>query len=129
MIISPMTLFAAEKCKENDFFGLIPWWHYLDGSRFTNCDITGFRVLPKGEGYPSDVPLVLLAVIDDLLRIAAIVAVAFVLVGAIQMITSQGNPEDTSKARSSIINALIGLAVAIIAAAFVNFLGNSLGTK
>lgn len=132
--ISKATLFAAapnnvgDACKKADFLGLHPWWYYLPKSDFdlTNCNIKNFNFLTSGGGQP-DLPLVLLAIVDDLLRIAGIVAVAFVIVGAFRYVASQGNPEDTAKAQSTIINALIGTAVAIVAAAFVNFLGQRLG--
>lgn len=125
-------IFFAQDCTSGSFFGLRPWYYYLPNSgaenRFdANCDIKNFVLLPSGQNGSSDVPLVLLAIIDDLLRIAALVAVGFVIVGAVQMITSQGSPDEASKARSTIINALLGLAIAIIAAAFVSFLGNALG--
>jgi hypothetical protein len=126
MINLPFNLLAAlDTCQERDFFGLHPWYHYIpkDKSHFDGCDIKHFQLL----GSSSDIPLVLLAIVDDLLRIAGMVAVAFIIVGAIRLVTSQGNPEDTSKAQSTIINALIGLAVAIVAASFVSFLGNRLG--
>jgi hypothetical protein len=69
---------------------------------------------------------VLLAVVDSLLRVAGIVAVAFVLVGAFRYISSSGNPEETARAQSTIINALIGVAIAVVSIAFVVFLGNQL---
>ena len=126
LLTHPLTLFAAaaDDCadKAGSFFGLRPWYYYLPDSKFDGCDVRNFTILPRGN-ESSDVPLVLLAVVDDLLRIVALVAIAFVLVGAIQMITSQGNPEDTSRARSTVINALLGLAIAIVAAGFVAFLG------
>lgn len=128
MIHLPLDQFALDACqKGNDFFGLIPWYHYLPaGSLDSSCNVKKFNILPSSN-TPSDIPLVILAVIDDLLRIAAFVAIAFVIVGAIRLITSQGSPDETSKAQTTIINALIGVAIAIIAAAFVNFLGNKLG--
>lgn len=111
-----------------------PWYAYLPSSDFgTNpptanaiCDIRKFNVLP-GTNQATDVPLVLVAILDDLLRIAGLVAVGFVIVGAIQYITSQGDPEGTGRAQSTVINALIGLAITVIAVAFVGFLGNKLG--
>ena len=129
MSFIPLTTFALDRCQNNSFFGLSPWWHYLNDNSFKKgtCDLVNFRLLPKGADAPSDVPLVLLAVVDDLLRIVALVAIAFVIVGAFKLITSQGNPEDTAKARGTIINALLGMAVAIVAATFVNFIGNKLG--
>lgn len=113
---------------EKQFLGLLPWYHYLPGpesgsaSDFDGCSIKHFQFL----GSNSDMPLVLLAVVDDLLRIAGLVAVGFVVYGAIQYIASQGSPDATARAQSTIINALIGLAVAIVSIAFVSFLGNRL---
>ncbi len=128
MISSIFSLFGAAECNSNGFFGLVPWYHYInDKAHFSGCDLNTFTLLPRG-GKSSDVPLVLLAVVDDLLRIAGIVAVAFVMIGAFKYVASQGNPEDTASAQSTIINALIGLVISIVAVAFVSFLGNQLGS-
>ena len=127
-MLNLLTLFAnAETCSKS-FFGLKTWYYYLPDSKFAGgCKIVNFNILPgTGPGEASDIPLIFLAVIDDLLRIAAIVAVAFVIVGAIQMTVSQGEPERTARAQSTIINALIGLAIALIAVGFVAFIGSQL---
>ena len=118
MILQQLSLFAAN-C-EQPFFGLVPWYHYLYVDP-AHCEIKNFNFLG------GDIPLVLLAVVDDLLRIAGIVAVGFVVYGAIQYIASQGSPDATAKAQSTVLNALIGLAIAIAAIAFVSFLGDKLG--
>jgi hypothetical protein len=127
-MFNPFNLFAVsdaleKTCNQTGFLGLVPWYHYLPDSKFQGCDIKNFTVL----GGKSDLPLVLLAVVDDLLRIAGLVAIAFVIVGAVRYVTSQGNPDDAAKAQSTIINALIGLAVAMISVAIVSFLGARLG--
>lgn len=110
--------FAAGQCTDKTFLGLVPWYHYLNLN--SSCDVTNFNLL----GTHSGVLLILLAVVDDLLRIAGIVAVAFVIYGGIRYITSQGSPDETGKAQSTIMNALIGLAIAIIAVGVVSFIGN-----
>ncbi len=125
MYMHLLTIFSAAQCSSGSFFGFKAWYHYLDRTA-DGCDIETFQFFPT-DSTPSDIPLILLALVDDLLRLAGIIAVAFVLVGAIQYVYSQGNPEDTSKAQSTVINALIGLAVAIVAVAFVSFLGSKLG--
>jgi hypothetical protein len=133
MMLDKLLIFgAAPSGCENQFFGLVPWYHYLPATDFGGkgtlgaCDINGnFSLLPTSGG--GDLPLVLLAVVDDLLRIAGMIAVGFVIYGAIQYIASQGSPDATAKAQSTIINALIGLAIAIVAITFVSFLGRSLG--
>ena len=115
-------------CPPSGFFGLRPWYFYIDDSKhFKGCDVVSFRFFPNAHN-PSDIPLVLLAIIDDLLRVAGLIAVIFVIIGAIRFITSQGNPEDASKAQATVINALVGLAIAIVSVAFVTFLGHKLGS-
>lgn len=133
LLLSKITLFAAssqtigEACGGTGFFGLKPWYSYLPQSDLSgspkpgSCEIKHFHFLGN------DIALVLLAVVDDLLRIAGMVAVGFVIYGAIKYIASQGNPEQTAQAQSTIVNALIGVAVAITAVAFVSYLGNQLG--
>ncbi|HET8709336.1 MAG TPA: hypothetical protein VFL85_03585 [Candidatus Saccharimonadales bacterium] len=114
-------LFAAGQCADRTFLGLVPWYHYLKLDK--NCEIPNFTLL----GSHSDILLIILAVIDDLLRIAGVVAVVFVIYAGFRYVTSQGSPEETSKAQSTIINALIGLAIALIAVGVVSYIGNKLG--
>jgi hypothetical protein len=125
MINTLITIFASTpECPPKTFFGLDPWYKYInDSDHFKGCEIQNFNILPPH----SDLPLVGLAIVDDLLRIAALVALGFVIAGSIQYITSEGNPDSTSRAKSTITNALAGLAIAIVAASFVSFLGNKLG--
>ncbi|HSW85247.1 MAG TPA: hypothetical protein VLF79_01370 [Candidatus Saccharimonadales bacterium] len=122
---------APAGCR-HDFFGLVTWYHYLPDKDFGvtvngvtyACNInTNFNFISAGG---SDLPLILLAVVDDLLRIAGIVAVAFVFYGAIKYIASQGDPEATARAQGTVINALIGMAIAMVSVAVVSFIGNKL---
>jgi hypothetical protein len=132
---------AVAGCKKT-FFGLVPWYQYMTGEFFSTsaptssqgdpCAIKCFNLFNQTVANDcgqknSDVPGVLLAVIDDLLRVAGLAAIAFVLVGAFQLVTSQGNAEETVKARSTILNALIGLALAMVAIAFISFIGSKIG--
>jgi hypothetical protein len=119
---------APAQC-EKSFFGLTTWYHFLNSNDFVNskgvtdCTIHNFTFLAT----KSDIALVLLAVVDDLLRIAGIVAVAFVIYGGFQYVASQGSGEKTARAQNTITDALIGLAVAIAAVGIVSFLGAKLG--
>ncbi len=119
-----ITLIAATNCKPT-FFGLIPWYQYLKLNP-TTCNVDTFQIMPTAASG-SDIPLVLLALIDDLLRIAGMAAVAYVIYASFIYLTSQGNPEQTSKALKTLINALIGMAIAIVAIGVVTFLGTTLG--
>ena len=68
--------------------------------------------------------------ISNLLQIAfgiiGVVAVLFIVIAALQLITSGGNPESAKKARETIIYAVIGLIVAVSAEAIVTFFLNNL---
>ncbi len=79
-----------------------------------------------GTGKDSVALPVTLVIVDDLLKIAGLVAVVYVITGGIKLTTSQGEPDKTKMARESIINALIGLVVAVVAAAVVSYIGSQL---
>lgn len=110
-----LTYFAA--CSGGDFLGFPKWYKYLHGA----TDPTTHLCTPTLTSL-NDVWLIVAAVIELLLRVAACLAVALVLYGGIQYIISQGEPDRTNKARQTIVSALGGLVVAIISAAVVAFI-------
>ena len=65
---------------------------------------------------------VLKSVINVLLYFAGTIAVIVIVVGGIRYITSDGDPGAASKAKNTIIYALVGLVVAVMAYAIVNFI-------
>lgn len=69
--------------------------------------------------------------LNDILRIAfavlAALAVLFIVIAGFRMIIAQGNPQEVSKAKSTIVYALAGLLVALLAEAFVAFVLGKLG--
>ncbi|HVC36210.1 MAG TPA: hypothetical protein VNE40_02080 [Candidatus Dormibacteraeota bacterium] len=117
--VSLFTRFAAV-CPGGDFLGLPKWYKYLQG---TTDPISG-ACSPQLSRL-SDIWLIVAAVIELLLRVAAIAAVAFVIVGGIKYTISQGEPDKTAQAKGTIINAVIGLAIAVVAAATVQFIAGS----
>lgn len=125
MLLPHVYLLADANSCSKPFLGLETWFHYLPASAFNgDCTIKSFDVLGQNSGFL----LIALAIFDDLIRIAGLIAVGFVIWGGIQYVTSQGAPDATKKALSTIINALIGLAVALISAPIVAFIGTRLGS-
>lgn len=122
-MLSSLTQFAAS-CSPTEgaynFFTLTPWYQYLQGQ----TDAFG-KCIPQINGG-QDIWLIVLAVIDSLLKVAALVAIGFVIYGGIQFVISQGEPDKTNEARNTIINAIVGLVIAMIAAGIVSFLGNAI---
>jgi hypothetical protein len=109
---------AGDKCDiDNDnLLGFPHWYDYLQGA----VDPQG-NCVPKVTGL-SDVWLVVAAIIEILLRVAVLVAVAMIIYGGFSYVTSQGEPDKTASARNTIINAVIGLAIAIMASFIVTFI-------
>lgn len=120
MVNGLFTHFAAT-CSGGGFLGFPTWYHYLQGT----TDPANGLCSPQISGL-SDIWLIVAAVIEILLRVASLVAVIFVIVGGFNYVTSQGEPDKTSHARSAIINSLIGLVIAVTAAIIVGFIAGSI---
>lgn len=72
------------------------------------------------------------SLISSILRIVigitAAVSVLFIAIGGVRYIISQGEPQAVTRAKSTIVYALIGLVVAIIAQAIVTFVINGVSS-
>lgn len=119
----------AAGCDTSNFFGIPPWYKYLvlSGRMAVDsttglCEIVGDFKWQNG----GDVALIALALVDILLRVAGLVAVGFVVYGGIQYVSSDGAPDKTKAAQETIINALVGLVIALIASAAVAFFGRAI---
>ncbi len=105
----------ATLCSAHSSFLSFPTWY-----EFLNCN-------PNPEITKiSDVWLIVVAIVDILLRIAAILAVGFIIYGGIKYTTSQGSPDQTTSARNVIISAVIGLGITIVATIVVSFIARSI---
>jgi hypothetical protein len=122
-----LTYFAGSpNCNERFFFGLPTWYYYLSRAgkmqvhpATDRCEVVNFQI--------TDFTLIALALADIALRLSALVAVAYVVYGGVQFVLAQGEPDKTKKARQTVINALIGLGIALISTGFVAFVGARVG--
>lgn len=117
MILTVLQYFGAP-CASKGVPILPPWYKYIDGT----TDSTGRCTL--NFTFPEDMGLVGLAVFEILLRIAALVAVGYIIYGGINYIISQGEPDKVNGAKQTIINALVGLVLAMLSTAIVAFFGS-----
>lgn len=92
--------------------------HYLAASGSADClegqtCQTGLPTVTAGSGELQQLLQIFFGVI-------AAVAVLMIVVAGLRFITAQGNPTETGKAKGTIIYALAGLIVALIAEAVVS---------
>lgn len=102
-----------------NFLDFPKWYEYLNGI----YDAHG-ACIPQVQGL-GDIWLIVMAIIEILLRVAAILAVIFVIYAGISYTTSQGDPDATGRAKGTLVNSLIGLAISVMAAAIVAFIAGS----
>ena len=120
-ILAPAYASAAGHCdKQASAFDLIPrWYKYLDNKLDSRCNFTeDFKI--------GDIWKIGLAVVEMLLRLAGIVAFGYTVFGGFKFVLSRGNPQEAAKARQTIIDAIIGMAIAMIATILVAFIGRTL---
>jgi len=110
--------FAAACQPAQDFAGFPTWYKYLEGQGSTlDC-------APVVGGL-TDIWLIVLAIVELLIRIAVLAAILYVVIGGIKFMLARGNPDKIAEARGTTINALVGLVIAVVAVAAINFIGGS----
>ncbi|MBQ1298639.1 hypothetical protein IIY24_02275 [Candidatus Saccharibacteria bacterium] len=73
------------------------------------------------EGSEDKLPGIVINIINAIITVLGIVAVIFIIIGGVQYMTSTGDAPKIKKARDTILYAVIGLAVCVLAFAIVNF--------
>lgn len=98
-------------------------------SGFT-ADTSNTICLPSGvsRGGPQTASDLILKGVNILLSVAAIIAVLFLIIGGFQYVTSAGNEETAKKARGTITNALIGIAVIVLSYTIVTVVAHTAGS-
>ncbi len=112
--VAPVAAAPPPSCTEGGaaYFGLQSWDACLPRGTGGRIEITNL----------TDVPLILIPLFNDALKIAGYVSAAMVIWGGIQYSKSQGASGKLQSARTTIRNALIGLVVSMVAVAVVVFI-------
>ncbi len=107
------------------FVGLLSTPTYAD----VDCQALGFPVdyKPVGgtcmkEGENGNLWNVIQTVINVILGIVGVIAVIMIIIGGIQYSTSSGDSGKVKKAKDTILYGIIGLVIALLAFAIVNFI-------
>ena len=68
-------------------------------------------------------------IINVIIGVLGVLAVVMIVLGGVTFVTSQGDPAKTKKAKDTILYGIIGLVVALLAYAIVNFVLSSIWTN
>ena len=118
--ISAPAAYAANCPNQKDLLpGIKPWYDGL-------CDSNGKPGLDR-EDIGSSIWRIVLNLVSIALVVAGYIAIGFVMWGGTKYILAQGDSGKIAAAKTTIQNALIGLLIALSAAAIVNFVASGVG--
>lgn len=99
-----------------------------NNNRVDPCDPSlGYEVLSAngcdnaGGTNENDFPNLIIGILNSVITISGLVAVVFIIIGGLNLMTSAGDSEKAKKARNTILYAVIGLIICAIAFAIINF--------
>ena len=120
--VLPQSAIAEEQpkpptCDEKGMIlSLKPW--YYGQTEGPNCTIKSPGDNP--EAQRNFIWGIAITIVEDLLQIVGYIAVGFIIYGGFVFMTSSGSPEKAAAGRRVIMNAVIGLVIAMAAVALVN---------
>lgn len=82
---------------------------------------SGINATNVGQSQPASLNTIIKNIVNILLYAIGVLSVIMLIVGGIRYATSAGNSSQVTAAKNTIMYALIGLVVAILAIAIVNF--------
>lgn len=108
---------AATTCKHS-LFGIPTWYEYLPPKPdcSIDTDVSGGNTAI----------LIAMAIIDILLFLAGFLAGFFIIYGGFKYMTSLAEPAKVSAAKTTILNAVVGLVIAILGSSIVSFIAGKL---
>lgn len=92
-----------------------------------NIDIGG--QVSQIDGGNTDLTVTVSNVLSVVFAIVGIIAVVMVVIGGVNYVTSQGDSAKIQKAKNTIMYGIIGMVIALLAFAIVNFVLNGLMGK
>lgn len=90
--------------------------------RYINADSADAKFDGNNNGQGNDLMTVLQVVINVVLGVVGFLAVAMIIIGGIQYTTSAGDAQRVTKAKNTILYGVVGLVIALLAFAIVNFI-------
>ena len=120
VVLTPQTAMAVKNC--NSRFLTFPAWY--NGLTNGDCNIVSPDSLPNG--LTSFILMIATNMIEIVFQAVAYIAVGYILWGGFKYVTSYGESSEIVLARQRILNAIIGLVVAMLAVGIVKYVGSQI---
>lgn len=127
MLGGPAASAATVDCNTDVNFFAFPTWHRGLPQRGSDCSID--IKLMRDTSPAALIWTIALNIVDIALRITSMLAVGFIIYGGFRYFTSQGNPDAVHKATDTLLKAVIGLVIALAAAALISFIVSRLNVN
>lgn len=88
---------------------------------FASAVTDGINATSANQAQPASLSTIIKYVVNVLLYVIGAISVIMLIIGGIRYATSAGNSSSVTAAKNTIMYALIGLVVAVLAYAIVNF--------
>lgn len=118
-LAAPQVASVSAKDCEARVLGIPPWYRGLTNNNGSTCDLKGPNDVG---GIGNYIWKIVLNGIEMAIVIAAYVTIFFILYGGFLFITGGDKPGQVEKARTTILNAVIGLIIAMAAIALTNLI-------
>ena len=120
--MAPVNVMAADdnggSCDSSVFFALRPWYHGLTESINGKCEIKK----PSGDGLPQFVWSIVLNILYDVMIMMGYVAIIMIAWGGYLYMFSRGLPDRAERGKKTLIAAVAGLAISMLASVIMNTL-------
>lgn len=111
---------AQAACASGKFLTFDPWYTGLLNEQ---CSI---KSPEEAGGLGKFIWIIISNILDMIFQAIAYVAVGFIMYGGFMFMTSAGNPDQAAKGRKTLINAIVGLVIAVSAGIIVNLIMRTL---
>ena len=131
--LSAMTMIeCSDRLRGTSFFEIPAWYRGLGSCEPVTPGSSDYEYKMdnlKDKGPNEIIFKVALNIIDMALRIVAILAIIFIIYGGVLLITAQGAPDKVKSGKLAITQALIGMAIAMLASSVIGFIVSAMGSS
>lgn len=115
MVLNAKPVMAAG-CEDSTFFGLRPWYYKLTTQINGKCEVKS----PAQNGIPKFVWTIVLNIMTDISVLIGYIAVVIIAWGGYLYMFSRGMPDRAEKGKKTLIAAIIGLIISVLASVIMN---------